>query len=158
MYMSAWRTPTTTTTPPPPLTQLTNLNDRQCKPDPSSTQAGATYDCKKRFVIWSFLNAAFNNSGCHVLIRIKFLLQEQQSRREFVASYVVDLAKDAVLADQKRAALRSVWPQVLREMVQTAVIDMWDSTAYMKKCLEELEKTWHNKESWKLGLGPLREV
>ena len=52
-----------------------------------------------------------------------------------------DLAKDAVLADQKRAALRNIWPQVLEEMVQNAVIDMWDSTAYMKKCFEEMEKS-----------------
>ena len=51
--------------------------------------------------------------------------QEQQSRRQFVSSYVRNLAKDAVLADQKRAALRNIWPQVLEEMVQNAVIDMW---------------------------------
>ena len=69
------------------------------------------------------------------------MFQEQRSRRQFVSSYVRDLAKDAVLADQKRAALRNIWPQVLEEMVQNAVIDMLDSTAYMKKCFEELEKS-----------------
>ena len=69
------------------------------------------------------------------------MFQEQRSRRQFVSSYVRDLAKDAVLADQKRAALRNIWSQVLEEMVQNAVIDMWDSTAYMKRCFEELEKS-----------------
>ena len=58
-----------------------------------------------------------------------------------MSSYVRDLAKEAVLAVQKRAALRNIWPQVLEEMVQNAVIDMWDSTTYMKKCFEELEKS-----------------
>ena len=69
------------------------------------------------------------------------MFQEQLSRHRFVTSYVQDLAKDAVLADQKRTALRKIWPQVLEEMVQNAIIDMWDSPAYMKKCLEELEKS-----------------
>ena len=44
------------------------------------------------------------------------------------------------MVNQKRANLRQMWPSILHDMVQAAVLDMWDSKAYMKRCMEELEK------------------
>ncbi len=42
------------------------------------------------------------------------------------------------MVDQKRNALRKIWSQVLLEMVHTAVVEMWDSQAYQKKCMEQV--------------------
>ena len=53
---------------------------------------------------------------------------------------VRDLAYEAIQTNQKQVALQGMWEQIFAEMVRSAVIDMWDPQAYMKKCLEELEK------------------
>ena len=50
------------------------------------------------------------------------------------------IASEAMECDRKQAALQKVWPSVFYDLVQNAVLDMWDSGAYSKKCLEELEK------------------
>lgn len=68
-------------------------------------------------------------------------LQEQRARNDFVGSYIKELTVEAINVDKKRVALRRLWPAILEDMVHTAVIDMWDKTAYMKRCLEELEKS-----------------
>ena len=68
-----------------------------------------------------------------------FLLQDQQGRKSFVHKYLNSLAKDTIVADQKQASMMQAWPQIFTEMVRNATVEMWDSNAYMKKCLQELE-------------------
>ena len=64
--------------------------------------------------------------------------QDHKSRKSFVRSYITDLSKEAIMVDHKRNAMEKVWPQVLTEMVYAAVIEMWDTKAYMKSSLDEL--------------------
>ena len=67
--------------------------------------------------------------------------QEQQPRRNFVKSYVKDLTKSAIHADQKHVKLQQMWPQIFAELIRNAVMDMWDTQAYMKKCMDDLDKS-----------------
>ena len=73
----------------------------------------------------------------------KFLLyfQDVAQRQKFVRHYVKELTYDAIQSNQKQTALRTLWPQILTDMVHSAIDDMWDSNNYMKKCLEQLEKS-----------------
>jgi leucine-rich repeat-containing protein 49 len=65
--------------------------------------------------------------------------QEQQARKAFVSSYIASLAKEAISTDQRQVAIRQNWPRILSDMVHHLVAEMWDSKAYMKRCLEEIE-------------------
>ena len=56
-------------------------------------------------------------------------------------SYMAELTKDSILSDQKQSLVQTMWPQILSELVHNCLIDMCDSPAYMKKCMEELEKS-----------------
>jgi hypothetical protein len=49
--------------------------------------------------------------------------------------------KEAIFTDRKRNELLKQWPMIFHEMVYSAVGDMTDMQGYMKKCLEDLEKS-----------------
>lgn len=51
------------------------------------------------------------------------------------------MTKEAIFVDRKRNELNKVWPQIFYEMVYSAVSDMSDSSSYMKKCMEDLDKS-----------------
>jgi len=51
------------------------------------------------------------------------------------------MTKEVIFTDRKKAELNKIWPQIFYEMVFTSVTDMSDSHNYMKKCMDELEKT-----------------
>ena len=44
----------------------------------------------------------------------------------------------AELRVRKQAQLQKLWSQLLYDVVHSAVLDMWDTQAYAKKCLEEV--------------------
>lgn len=67
--------------------------------------------------------------------------QEQNARRNFARSYVNEITKEAIFTDRKRNELLKQWPMIFHEMVYSAMADMTDMSGYMKKCLEELEKS-----------------
>ena len=62
-------------------------------------------------------------------------------RKDFASKYITELSKEAILVDHKKNNLRKIWNQLFMEMVQTAVVEMFDSQTYMKHCYEELEKS-----------------
>ena len=62
-------------------------------------------------------------------------------KRGFARSYVNEMTKEVIFTDRKKAELNKIWPQIFYEMVFTSVTDMSDSHNYMKKCMDELEKT-----------------
>lgn len=62
-------------------------------------------------------------------------------KNDFSKNYISELKSEAIHVDSKRIELQKVWPQIFVELVQNAVIDMYDGTSYMKKCMEDLEKT-----------------
>ncbi|XP_060602364.1 leucine-rich repeat-containing protein 49-like isoform X6 [Ruditapes philippinarum] len=68
-------------------------------------------------------------------------LQDLQGKRTFARSYINEMTKEAIFVDRKRNELNKIWPQIFYEMVYSAVSDMSDSTSYMKKCLEDLDKS-----------------
>ena len=49
--------------------------------------------------------------------------------------------QEAMQTEQKQGALQRLWPQIMTEMVQTAVLEMSDIDKYRKKCIDELEKS-----------------
>ncbi|XP_064618842.1 leucine-rich repeat-containing protein 49-like isoform X2 [Lineus longissimus] len=67
--------------------------------------------------------------------------QELKMKNDFSKLYIAELKSEAIHVDSKRIELQKVWPQIFVELVQNAVIDMYDGTSYMKKCMEDLEKT-----------------
>ncbi|CAC5411418.1 LRRC49 [Mytilus coruscus] len=67
--------------------------------------------------------------------------QEQNARRNFARSYVNEITKEAIFTDRKRNELLKQWPMIFHEMVYSSMSDMSDMQSYMKKCLEELEKS-----------------
>lgn len=52
-----------------------------------------------------------------------------------------EITKEAIFTDRKRNELLKQWPMIFHEMVYSAVTDMSDMQSYMKKCLEDLEKS-----------------
>ncbi len=50
------------------------------------------------------------------------------------------MTQEAIAVDKKRNALQKLWSQVFEELIQTAVIEMWDNQAYMKMCMDDIEK------------------
>ena len=74
-------------------------------------------------------------------IPIVLFPQDHGRRKTFVKGYVADLAKESILADQKQSMVQSMWPQILTELVQNCVLEMSESSVYMKKCMEELERS-----------------
>ena len=70
-----------------------------------------------------------------------FLLLQDKSRHDFVQRYVKELTTTAIHTEQKESVLQRLWPQILNDMVRSAVIDMYDTQGYAKKALEELEKS-----------------
>lgn len=70
-----------------------------------------------------------------------FFFQDVQGKRTFARSYVNEMTKEAIFVDRKRNELNKVWPQIFYEMVYSAVSDMSDSSSYMKKCMEDLDKS-----------------
>jgi hypothetical protein len=70
-----------------------------------------------------------------------FFFQDLQGKRTFARSYINEMTKEAIFVDRKRNELNKIWPQIFYEMVYSAVSDMSDSTSYMKKCLEDLDKS-----------------
>ncbi|XP_052795464.1 leucine-rich repeat-containing protein 49-like isoform X3 [Mya arenaria] len=67
--------------------------------------------------------------------------QDAQGKKTFARSYVNEMTKEAIFTDRKRNELIKIWPQIFYEMVYSSISDMSDSQTYMKKCLEDLEKT-----------------
>ncbi|VDH99923.1 leucine-rich repeat-containing protein 49 [Mytilus galloprovincialis] len=67
--------------------------------------------------------------------------QEQNARRNFARSYVNEITKEAIFTDRKKNELLKQWPMIFHEMVYSSMSDMSDMQSYMKKCLEELEKS-----------------
>ena len=68
-------------------------------------------------------------------------LQEAKTRRSFLKSYLQSINSSAVHADQKLCSLHSNWVDVLSSIVRSAVVEMWDERSYMRKCMEEHERT-----------------
>ncbi|XP_063434339.1 leucine-rich repeat-containing protein 49-like isoform X5 [Mytilus trossulus] len=66
---------------------------------------------------------------------------EQNARRNFARSYVNEITKEAIFTDRKKNELLKQWPMIFHEMVYSSMSDMSDMQSYMKKCLEELEKS-----------------
>lgn len=52
-----------------------------------------------------------------------------------------EMTKEVVFTDRKQNELNKIWPQIFYEMVYSAVSEMSDPQSYMKRCMEELEKT-----------------
>ncbi|XP_045156719.2 leucine-rich repeat-containing protein 49-like isoform X2 [Mercenaria mercenaria] len=67
--------------------------------------------------------------------------QDLQGKRTFARSYINEMTKEAIFVDRKRNELNKIWPQIFYEMVYSAVSDMSDSSSYMKKCMEDLDKS-----------------
>lgn len=74
------------------------------------------------------------------LLHVFRVCQEHNYRQEVAHRYVTDICKEAQQVEQKLAALVKLWPEVLRKLVEDSVVDMWDDDAYMKKCMDELER------------------
>ena len=74
-------------------------------------------------------------------IKAACMFQEQEGRRQFVRKYVHQLTQEAMQTEQKQSALQRLWPQIVTDMVRTAVLDMSDIDKYRKKCMEDLEKS-----------------
>lgn len=72
---------------------------------------------------------------------MSFYFQEQNARRNFARSYVNEITKEAIFTDRKKNELLKQWPMIFHEMVYSSMSDMSDMQSYMKKCLEELEKS-----------------
>ena len=51
------------------------------------------------------------------------------------------MTKEAIFTDRKRNELNKIWPQIFYEMVYSALSDMADPHTYMKKCMEEVDKS-----------------
>ncbi|KAK3097952.1 hypothetical protein FSP39_014781 [Pinctada imbricata] len=67
--------------------------------------------------------------------------QEQVSKRSFARTYVHEIARDAIFTDRKKTELLKQWPVIFYEMVYSSVTEMGDMQTYMKKSLEELERS-----------------
>lgn len=59
----------------------------------------------------------------------------------FAKTYISEIVKETVFTDRKKNELLKQWPSIFHEMVYSAVVDMADSQAYAKRCLEEIEKS-----------------
>lgn len=70
-----------------------------------------------------------------------FCLQDSSNKRQFAKTYISEITKETVFTDKKRNEFLKQWPLIFHEMVYSAVTDMSDMQGYMKKCLEELEKS-----------------
>ncbi|XP_022108210.1 leucine-rich repeat-containing protein 49-like isoform X2 [Acanthaster planci] len=68
------------------------------------------------------------------------LLQERLSQSAFARSYVEELTSEAILMNQKQSALEKIWPQMFVEMVQGAVLRMWDLDQYRRTELRAFQK------------------
>ncbi|XP_064608025.1 leucine-rich repeat-containing protein 49-like isoform X2 [Liolophura sinensis] len=65
----------------------------------------------------------------------------QSSHADVAKSYVAEVVKDTLYCDRKNNELRRIWPQLFYEMVKDAVLEMTDIKSYMKKCMEEIERS-----------------
>ncbi|KAL4228191.1 Leucine-rich repeat-containing protein 49 [Mactra antiquata] len=68
-------------------------------------------------------------------------LQDTQGKRSFARSYINEMTKEAIFTDRKQNELNKIWPQIFYEMVFSALSDMSDTNSYMKKSLDDLEKS-----------------
>ncbi|XP_074650110.1 leucine-rich repeat-containing protein 49-like [Tubulanus polymorphus] len=67
--------------------------------------------------------------------------QEMLCRMDYAKLYIRDISLDAIEVDKKRSVLRNIWPDLILELISTAVIEMYDQKTCMKKLFEELEKS-----------------
>ncbi|XP_056022977.1 leucine-rich repeat-containing protein 49-like isoform X11 [Ostrea edulis] len=67
--------------------------------------------------------------------------QDSSNKRQFAKNYISEITKETVFTDRKKNEFLKQWPLIFHEMVYSAVTDMSDMQGYMKKCLEELEKS-----------------
>ncbi|XP_062612472.1 leucine-rich repeat-containing protein 49-like isoform X3 [Saccostrea cucullata] len=67
--------------------------------------------------------------------------QDSSNKKQFAKNYISEITKETVFTDRKKNEFLKQWPLIFHEMVYNAVTDMSDSQGYMKKCLEELEKS-----------------
>ncbi|XP_078315686.1 leucine-rich repeat-containing protein 49-like isoform X4 [Crassostrea virginica] len=67
--------------------------------------------------------------------------QDSSNKRQFAKTYISEITKETVFTDKKRNEFLKQWPLIFHEMVYSAVTDMSDMQGYMKRCLEELEKS-----------------
>ncbi|XP_061172062.1 leucine-rich repeat-containing protein 49-like [Saccostrea echinata] len=67
--------------------------------------------------------------------------QDSSNKKQFAKNYISEITKETVFTDRKKNEFLKQWPLIFHEMVYNAVTDMSDTQGYMKKCLEELEKS-----------------
>ena len=65
----------------------------------------------------------------------------EASRKQFTRGYLSELTKEAVFSDRKRVEMMKIWPGLIMEMVQSALSDMSDMDGYMKRALDELDRS-----------------
>lgn len=51
------------------------------------------------------------------------------------------MTKESIFIDLKRTEILKLWPGLITEVVQNALNDMKDMDSYMKRSLEEIEKS-----------------
>ena len=67
--------------------------------------------------------------------------QLRQKRAAFTKQHVQDLAAQAILCNKKQAEMRLMWPQIITSLITDNVTNMWNFNDYMKKCLENVDKS-----------------
>lgn len=77
----------------------------------------------------------------YLILFILSILQDSSNKKAFAKSYINEIAKEAIFTDRKRNELLKLWPQIFYELVYGSVTEMSDLQTYMKRCMEDLEKS-----------------
>ena len=67
--------------------------------------------------------------------------QDQDNKRHFSHNYLTEMTKEAIFNDRKRTELMKIWPSLIVDMVKNSLTEMSDMDAYMKRSLDELERS-----------------
>ncbi|XP_005090720.3 leucine-rich repeat-containing protein 49, partial [Aplysia californica] len=67
--------------------------------------------------------------------------QDPDGKRHFAHNYLTEMTKEAIFNDRKRTELMKIWPNLIVDMVQRALTDMSDMDSYMKRSLDEMERS-----------------
>ena len=77
---------------------------------------------------------ALRNFPIHLLS-----LQEEQQRKKFAKSYIVELVQNTFVTERKRSALEKIWPSFFSDLVRKTVNDMSDMDKYIEVSLEKIK-------------------
>ncbi|XP_033107999.1 leucine-rich repeat-containing protein 49-like isoform X2 [Anneissia japonica] len=68
------------------------------------------------------------------------MVKEQTVRQNFAKSYVKQLTREAIKADEKKMKLYQIWPQIFVELVTDAFIEMQDTSKFAKNFQKLMSK------------------